>query len=70
LSEKSERQEWSIPRSGAFALSATPVKTSPMPEGPLEPPPMHGQHTEEVLREVLGYSPGRIKELLEKGVIK
>jgi crotonobetainyl-CoA:carnitine CoA-transferase CaiB-like acyl-CoA transferase len=41
-----------------------------MPEGPFEPPPMHGQHTEEVLMGMLGYSRKRIEELEEKGVVK
>jgi crotonobetainyl-CoA:carnitine CoA-transferase CaiB-like acyl-CoA transferase len=31
---------------------------------------MHGQHTEEVLGEVLGYSREWIQELRKKGVIK
>ena len=46
------------------------VDLAPMPEGTFEPPPMHGQHTEEVLGEVLGYSKERIARLEEKGVIK
>jgi formyl-CoA transferase len=58
------------PKIGRFRSIGNPVKTPAMPEGPFEPPPMHGQHTEEVLGEVLGYSPERIKELVEKGVIK
>lgn len=55
---------------GRFRSIGNPVKTPPMPEGPFEPPPIHGQHTEEVLRAVLGYSGERIEELREKGVIK
>jgi biotin operon repressor len=31
---------------------------------------MHGQHTGEVLGEVLGYSREQIRALVEKGVIK
>jgi len=31
---------------------------------------MHGQHTEEVLMEILGYSRKRIEELEERGVVK
>ena len=58
------------PKVGSFRSIGNPVKTPPMPEGPFEPPPMHGQHTEEVLREVLRYSSERVRELIEKGVIK
>jgi crotonobetainyl-CoA:carnitine CoA-transferase CaiB-like acyl-CoA transferase len=58
------------PKVGRFRSIGNPVKTSPMPEGPFEPPPMHGQHMEEVLGEVLGYSGERIGELAKKGVIK
>jgi crotonobetainyl-CoA:carnitine CoA-transferase CaiB-like acyl-CoA transferase len=58
------------PKVGRFRSIGNPVKTPPMPEGPFEPPPMHGQHTEEVLGEVLGYPRERIRELAEKGVIK
>jgi crotonobetainyl-CoA:carnitine CoA-transferase CaiB-like acyl-CoA transferase len=62
--------EMDHPRVGRFRSIGNPVKTSPMPEGPFEPPPIHGQHTEEVLREVLRYSRGRIRDLRAKGVIK
>ena len=58
------------PKVGRFRSIGNPVKTPLMPEGPFEPPPMHGQHTEEVLREVLGYSREQIRELVEKVVIK
>jgi len=58
------------PKVGRFRSIGNPVKTPPMPEGPFEPPPIHGQHTEEVLRELLGYSGERVRELEEKGVIK
>lgn len=58
------------PRIGRFRSIGNPVKTPPMSEGPFEPPPMHGQHTAEVLAGVLGYSRARIRKLAEKGVIK
>jgi crotonobetainyl-CoA:carnitine CoA-transferase CaiB-like acyl-CoA transferase len=62
--------EMDHPKVGRFRSIGNPVKMPAMLEGPFEPPPMHGQHTEEVLGEVLGYSPERIKELAKKGVIK
>lgn len=33
------------------------------------PPPIHGQHTEEILSSVLDYSPEKIKELLDSGAV-
>ena len=57
------------PKVGRFRSIGNPVKTPPMPEGPFEPPPLHGQHTDEVLRELLGYSAERIAQLREDGVI-
>jgi crotonobetainyl-CoA:carnitine CoA-transferase CaiB-like acyl-CoA transferase len=62
--------EMDHPKVGRFRSIGNPVKTPPMPEGPFEPPPMHGQHTEEVLMGMLGYSRKRIEELEEKGVVK
>jgi crotonobetainyl-CoA:carnitine CoA-transferase CaiB-like acyl-CoA transferase len=62
--------EMDHPKVRRFRSIGNPVKMPAMLEGPFEPPPMHGQHTEEVLGEVLGYSPERIKELAKKGVIK
>jgi crotonobetainyl-CoA:carnitine CoA-transferase CaiB-like acyl-CoA transferase len=43
-------------------LSATPVRTD-------LPPPMLGQHTEEVLSEVLGWPHERVAQLRQEGVI-
>jgi crotonobetainyl-CoA:carnitine CoA-transferase CaiB-like acyl-CoA transferase len=62
--------EMDHPKVGRYRSIGNPVKTPALPEGPFEPPPMHGQHTEDVLGEVLGYSPERIEELKGKGVIK
>jgi crotonobetainyl-CoA:carnitine CoA-transferase CaiB-like acyl-CoA transferase len=61
--------EMEHPAVGRLRSIGNPVKTPPMPEGPFEPPPLHGQHTDQVLREVLGYSAKRIARLREDGVI-
>jgi len=46
-----------------------PVKLSRVAEGPVRRFPRLGEHTDEVLREVLGLSPERIAALRERGVI-
>ena len=61
--------EMEHPAVGRLRSIGNPVKTPPMDEGPFEPPPLHGQHTDEVLREILGYSTGHIAQLRESGVI-
>ena len=61
--------EMEHPTVGRLRSIGNPIKTPPMPEGPFEPPPLHGQHTDEVLREVLGYSDERIDQLRESKVI-
>jgi len=40
------------------------------PARPAGPPPTLGQHTAEVLREVLGYSEEDIGRLVETGVVR
>jgi crotonobetainyl-CoA:carnitine CoA-transferase CaiB-like acyl-CoA transferase len=62
--------EMDHPKVGRYRSIGNPVKIPAMPEGPFEPPPMHGQHTEEVLMEILGYSTKRIEELEKRGVVK
>jgi crotonobetainyl-CoA:carnitine CoA-transferase CaiB-like acyl-CoA transferase len=54
---------------GRLRSIGNPVKTVGMPEGPFEPPPLHGQHTEEVLKGILQYSDEKITQLRKKGVI-
>ena len=61
--------EMNHPTAGPLRSIGNPVKTPPMPQGPFEPPPRHGQHTEPVLREILSYSAERIAQLKENQVI-
>jgi formyl-CoA transferase len=61
--------EMNHPTAGQLRSIGNPVKTPPMTEGPFEPPPRHGQHTEQVLRETLGYSAEHIAQLRENKVI-
>jgi crotonobetainyl-CoA:carnitine CoA-transferase CaiB-like acyl-CoA transferase len=61
--------EMEHPKVGRLRSIGNPVKTPPMPEGPFRPPPLHGEHTDEVLRDILGYSAERIAQLRESGII-
>jgi crotonobetainyl-CoA:carnitine CoA-transferase CaiB-like acyl-CoA transferase len=51
------------------SLIASPLKLSGTPVAYRHHPPLLGQHTDEVLRDVLGYNDARIKELREAGAI-
>jgi crotonobetainyl-CoA:carnitine CoA-transferase CaiB-like acyl-CoA transferase len=48
--------------SSPIKLSATPVRTD-------LPPPLLGQHTDEVLRSVLHYTDAQLADLKQKAVI-
>ena len=52
--------------SSPIKLSATPVRT---PESGGAPPPLLGQHTQEVLRDVLHYSEAKLQELKNQNTI-
>lgn len=57
------------PTIGALPLVGSPLK---MGETPVEyrlPPPLKGQHTNEILREALGYSDEKIKALAKSGCV-
>jgi crotonobetainyl-CoA:carnitine CoA-transferase CaiB-like acyl-CoA transferase len=56
-------------KAGRLRSIGNPVKTSPGENGRFEPAPLHGQHSEEVLKDVLGYSARRIAALRSDGVI-
>jgi crotonobetainyl-CoA:carnitine CoA-transferase CaiB-like acyl-CoA transferase len=57
------------PRAGRIRSIGNPVKMEPPGEQRSAPAPLLGQHTDEVLREVLKYTPKRILELRNEGVI-
>jgi len=57
------------PRIGRFPLPNTPVKLSRTPGGVRGPSPDLGQHTDEVLRELLGLPDAEIGRLREAGAI-
>ncbi|MDE3077940.1 MAG: CoA transferase, partial [Chloroflexota bacterium] len=57
------------PRAGNVSVLGRPIKFPLHEEPPLEPSPELGQHTSQVLEELLGYSPQRVRELAQAGVI-
>ena len=59
--------EYEHPRLGAVRQVASPLRLSG-PEASVSPAPARGEHTEEVLAEVCGYEPERIRALAESGV--
>ncbi len=54
------------PKYGEILNIDCPIKIQDAVEGEHTAPPMIGEHTEEVLREILGYSEEKIKKLLEE----
>ena len=57
------------PACGRIKLVNTPVKYSFSKPGIRTPPPTLGQHTEEVLTEVLGLPKSEVDALKSKGVV-
>jgi formyl-CoA transferase len=57
------------PTAGRIRLPGIPVKFGATPARIQGPPPNVGQHTDEVLREVLGLSPAAIAELRASGAL-
>ena len=53
------------PHVGPVRIAGSPFHLSETPAGVREPAPLLGQHTEEVLANVLGYPKDRIEELIE-----
>lgn len=61
--------EVSHPTIGTLRLTGIPIKYSQTPGTVRIHPPLLGEHTNEVLTEVLSYSPDQIKELQALGAI-
>ena len=61
--------EWQHPLQPTLRLVSSPIKLSATPVRAQRPPPLLGQHTEEVLRELLGCADDRLSELKNSKVI-
>ena len=57
------------PEGGVYEATGIPFKLSADSEERFTPPPTLGQHTAEVLRDVLGYDDARIGALLDEGAV-
>ena len=57
------------PRAGKVKMVGVPVRLSETPGSVRTPSPMLGEHTAEVLHELLGMSPEAVASLRDEGVI-
>ena len=57
------------PTAGTMKLVASPMRLSRTPVEVRMPPPLLGQHTDEVLRNELGMSASQINELHQRGIV-
>lgn len=57
------------PKVGRFKMLGNPVKEKGDDKERLEPPPLLGEHTEEVLKVILNFSDEQVESLREEGVI-
>ncbi len=57
------------PDGGEFLVAGDPIKLGDEPSAPLAPAPRLGEHTDEVLGSLLGYSAGRIQRLRDQAAI-
>ncbi|MHB1161021.1 MAG: CaiB/BaiF CoA transferase family protein [Chloroflexota bacterium] len=55
------------PRAGEVHMAGNPIKMSRTPGEEFSPTPALGEHTTEVLTQLLGYSPERVEQLLKMG---
>ncbi|HYB20790.1 MAG TPA: CoA transferase, partial [Thermodesulfobacteriota bacterium] len=57
------------PTCGKIKVTGVPVKLSQTPGAVELPPPMLGQHTEEILTGVLGYSKAEVEKLKKEKIL-
>jgi crotonobetainyl-CoA:carnitine CoA-transferase CaiB-like acyl-CoA transferase len=69
VNERGMVTEWQHPLRAGLRLVSSPMKLSATPVQTQRPPPLLGQHTEEVLRELLDCNDDRLSELKQRKVI-
>jgi crotonobetainyl-CoA:carnitine CoA-transferase CaiB-like acyl-CoA transferase len=69
VQERGMVQSWDHPLAAGVRLVGSPLKLSATPVRTDLPPPLLGQHTDEVLRSVLGWDADRIAALRQEGVV-
>jgi formyl-CoA transferase len=57
------------PTIGPLKLAGSPLKMSSLSQPPRRPPPLLGEHTDQVLANVLQISPAEIQQLRDSGVV-
>jgi crotonobetainyl-CoA:carnitine CoA-transferase CaiB-like acyl-CoA transferase len=62
-------QEIDHPVCGPMKVLSPPVKYSNADPSIRSPPPLLGEHTDQVLQEVIGLDKERVQELKSKGVV-
>lgn len=62
-------QDLDQPAVGRHLAPASPLSFGAFPRGPVRPAPLLGQHSEEILADVLGLSSGEIGRLFDQGVV-
>ncbi len=69
VSARGMRLEMPHPRAGQVPLVASPIKLSNTPVEPKLPPPLLGEHTDQVLSKLLGLSDPELAGFREAGII-
>lgn len=70
LRERGLFQQFQHPTAGQVEVVGSPIRhagETSLP--PPTPPPLYGQHTREVLTDLLGYEPDFVEKLLQQGVV-
>lgn len=67
--ERELKIELEHPTAGVLSFPGYPYKFSETPAQARRPPPLLGEHTDEVLSELLEYSPEEVQELHERGAV-
>ncbi len=57
------------PSAGSVKLVGSPMKLSATPPDYQSPPPLLGQHTDQILKSVLGYDDEQLSQLKQRGII-